>query len=210
MKPHLVRDFWLRTAILLSATIAIVLLISESIYLLQRDETERTPQTFEITIPNGTAANIQNGAPGPYIPQTVFVVGDTLTVHNHDITDHQLGPLWIPANASASLLMEKANDYAYTCSFQSSRYLGLTVRNASGGMSDRLAALWYGVPPLFMFFMVYSYLIYPPKPAVADDLLPKGGAASSEAQPTASPRQHPLGERAGALGESSHSKIAQP
>ncbi|GAB4497940.1 MAG: hypothetical protein OHK0052_10420 [Anaerolineales bacterium] len=203
------RDFWLRAAILLGATIAIVLLISESIYLLQRNETERAPQNFEITIPNGTAAKIEAGGPGPYIPQTVFVVGDTLTVHNQDVTDHQLGPVWIPANTSGSLLMEKANNYAYTCSFQSSRYLGLTVRNASGGMGDRLSALWYGVPPLFMFFMVYSYLIRPPKAAGVDDLLPEGGAANSEAQLATSPRQRPLGEGAGAVGESDSQKTAQ-
>lgn len=210
MNPHILRDFWLRSALLLGTTIVVILLISESIYLLQRDETERPPKTFEITIPNGTAASIQNGAPGPYIPQTVFVVGDTLIVHNQDITDHQLGPLWIPANASASLRMEKADDYAYSCSFQGSRYLGLTVRNASGGIRDRLSALWYGVPPLFMFFLVYSYLLRPPKAKRADDLLPGGGAASAEAQPTPGPRQHPPGDNAGAEGARKTPKSAQP
>ena len=56
-----------------------------------------------------------------------FVVGDTLIVKNEDIVDHQLGPLWIPADTSAWLSLDQVESLAYECSFQPGKYLGLNV-----------------------------------------------------------------------------------
>lgn len=152
-----IKRFLITTVI---ATI-IVFALSEGYYRWQREDTSRAPGVIQLVIPEGTAERVKKGQPVPSIPETmIFVMGDTLMVKNEDTVDHELGPLWIPPGTSASLVMEQANDYVYSCSFQSSKYLGLTVREAVTWKS-RLAALWYGVPPMLMFLFIYSLLIFP-------------------------------------------------
>jgi hypothetical protein len=160
MDPALLKAFLRRLFGLLIVSMLIVLGISEGFYLLIRSESERAPETFEITIPAGTAERIADGEPGPEIPNTVFVVGDTLTVHNLDRTSHELGPIWLPPGTSGSLALGEANDYIFNCSFQSTKFLGLTVRDATTWTS-RLSALWYGTPPVWMFLFVYSFVLFP-------------------------------------------------
>lgn len=162
MTPNLLHAFARRFFILLLVSIVAVLLFSEGFYRLIRTDSERPPQTFEITIPSGTAERIAAGDPGPDIPNTVFVVGDTLLVHNQDSVSHELGPVWLPPNTSGTLALGEANDFIYNCSFQSTQYLGLTVRQATT-WTARLSALWYGVPPILMFLLVYSFLFFPLK-----------------------------------------------
>lgn len=141
---------------------AFLLLFSEAAYRLMRSPDERGPQTIEITIPKGTAERITMGMPVPTIPDDmIFVIGDTLLVNNQDVVPHQLGPLWIPANGSASLQMQRVDDYVYSCTFQPTKYLGFTVRTATTWQS-RLAALWYGTIPLTMFIFVYSLMVRTP------------------------------------------------
>ena len=86
MNPALIRTFLIRLFGLLLISMLLVLAMSEGFYLLIRNDSERAPKTFEITIPAGTAERIAAGEAGPEIPNTVFVVGDTLTVHNLDST----------------------------------------------------------------------------------------------------------------------------
>ena len=160
MKPALVNAFLRRFFGLLVVSIFVVLLISEGFYLLIRNDSERAPETIEITIPAGTADLIAAGMPGPEIPNMVFVVGDTLTVHNLDTTSHELGPIWLPPGTSGSLTLGEANDFIFNCSFQNTKFLGLTVREATSWTS-RLSALWYGTPPIWMFLLVYSFVLYP-------------------------------------------------
>ncbi|MBN1665554.1 MAG: hypothetical protein JW862_00635 [Anaerolineales bacterium] len=160
IEPYIWRAFWIRFFVLLVAALVLTLGISELFYALQRTDTERSAEVIEITIPAGTAQQIADGGPGPELPAMIFVVGDTLMVHNQDEVAHQLGPVWVPAGASGSLTLDSANNFSYSCSFQSSRYLGLTVRQATD-WSSRLAALWYGAPPLFMFLLVYSFVLVP-------------------------------------------------
>ena len=160
--PQIMRAFWRRFFILLAVALVLTLGISEIFYLLQRTNNERAAETIEIIIPAGTADRIAAGEPGPEIPEMVFVIGDTLLVHNQDQVAHELGPVWVPAGASGSLTLDVANNLAYRCSFQPSRYLGLTVREATT-LGSRLAALWYGTPPLFMFLLVYSFVVVPIK-----------------------------------------------
>ena len=147
---------------LLIVALGVVFLISEGFYFLTRDDTERAPQTFEITIPAGTAQRIEAGGKGPEISNTVFVIGDTLLVHNLDNVSHELGPVWLPPGTSGSMALGEANDYIFNCSFQSTKFLGLTVREATTWTS-RLSALWYGTPPIWMFLLVYSFVIFPLK-----------------------------------------------
>jgi len=135
--------------------------INEGAHQLFKEDTDRAPSTIEIDIPHGTAEKVEDGQQVPSIPEEmVFVVGDTLRVNNHDTTDHELGPLYIPAGSSASLLMEDANKYVLGCSFQPSQYLGFDVRSRTT-TNSRLEAFALATPPTAMFFFVYSLLIYP-------------------------------------------------
>lgn len=135
--------------------------INEGAHQLFKEDTDRTPKTIEIDIPSGTAEKVESGQQVPSIPEEmVFVVGDRLRVNNHDTTDHELGPLYIPAGSSASLMMEDANKYVLGCSFQPSQYLGFDVRSRTT-TNSRLEAFALATPPTAMFFFVYSLLIYP-------------------------------------------------
>jgi hypothetical protein len=160
MNPALFRSLARRFFFLLLVSSAAVLLFSEGFYRLIHNESERAPKTIEITIPAGSAERIAEGQPGPELPGMVFVIGDTLLVHNLDRVAHQLGPIWVPPGSSGSLVLGEANDFVYRCSFQSTQYLGLTVRAATH-WTARLSALWYGVPPITMFLLVYSFVLVP-------------------------------------------------
>ena len=162
MDPSLVNSFLRRFFGLLVVSILIVLLISEGFYFLIHSDSERAPETIEITIPAGTADQIAAGGSGPELPNMVFVVGDTLIVHNLDRTSHELGPVWLPPGTTGSLELGEANDFVFQCSFQNTKFLGLTVREATTWTS-RLSALWYGTPPIWMFLLVYSFVLYPLK-----------------------------------------------
>ena len=126
--PALIHAFLRRFFGLLIVSLVLVLAISESFYFLIRNDSERPPQTFEITIPAGTAERIAAGDSGPEIPNVVFVVGDILTVHNLDNTSHELGPIWLPPGTSGSLTLGEANDFIFNCSFQSTQFPGRTAR----------------------------------------------------------------------------------
>lgn len=135
--------------------------INEGAHQLFKEDTDRAPKTIEVDIPRGTAEKVQSGQQVPSIPdEMVFVVGDRLRVNNHDTADHELGPLYIPAGSSASLMMEDANKYVLGCSFQPSQYLGFDVRSRTT-TNSRLEAFALATPPTAMFFFVYSLLIYP-------------------------------------------------
>ena len=162
MDPSLVNSFLRRFFGLLVVSILIVFLISEGFYWLIHSDSERAPETIEITIPAGTADQIAAGGSGPELPNMVFVVGDTLVVHNLDRTSHELGPVWIPPGTTGSLELGEANDFIFHCSFQNTKFLGLTVREATTWTS-RLSALWYGTPPIWMFLLVYSFVLFPIK-----------------------------------------------
>lgn len=150
-----------RFFVLLLISSALVWLVSEAAFQLQKGENDRAPQVHELIVPYGTAAEVSAGQKVPEIPdEMVFVVGDILLVRNEDVSDHQLGPLWIPAGTSASLLMEKAERTAYSCSFQNTKYLGLLVQESTT-LGTRLAALALAAPATAMFLFVYSLIIWP-------------------------------------------------
>lgn len=150
-----------RFLFLLLVSILLVFSLSELVYRLQRDSTSREPRRIELVIPEGTGAKIALGQEVQTFPdEMVFVVGDTLVIVNEDVIDHSLGSLWVPAKATASLRLEDSDEYAYTCSFKSSRNMGLTVREPVT-WSSRLEALWYGTPPTLMFLLVYSFAVRP-------------------------------------------------
>jgi hypothetical protein len=90
-----------------------------------------------------------------------FVVGDTLVVKNEDVSDHKLGPLWIPANSSAQLSLDEEQSFAFECSFQPGKYLGLEV-NLPVTAATRIYGMLYVGAPLAILLALYS-LVLPEK-----------------------------------------------
>jgi hypothetical protein len=122
-------------------------------------ETARPPKEITLVIPNGTSELVARGEQPPTIPENMsFVVGDTLTVKNEDVSDHKLGPLWIPANSSAQLFLDQQQSFAYECSFQPGKYLGLEV-NESLTAATRIYGMLYVGAPLAILLALYSLVL---------------------------------------------------
>ncbi len=174
-KKNSIRPYINRLIIVLLISVALVSVFNEAAYFMQKEKSDRAPETIELTIPAGTAARVEAGEDVPAIPQEmIFVLGDTLQVTNHDEVSHQLGPIWVPAGSSASLVMEKADKYAYSCSFATSRYLGLDVRQPTT-LGTRLTALGLAAPTMTALFFIYSVLIFPIKPSEKLETAGKSG-----------------------------------
>ena len=154
----------IRLLITFAAALALVWIGSELAFYFLRVDTDRMPQEIELVIPAGTAAKVAAGEPVPAIPdEMTFVLGDTLVVYNEDEVDHQLGPLWIPPQRQSSLVLDAAQRYAYSCSFKTTRYLGLNVKQATTWQT-RIVGLGFAVPPTTMFFFIYSLVLWPLNP----------------------------------------------
>ena len=135
--------------------------MSEGAFLILKDASDHAPQRVELVIPAGTAERVAKGESPPTIPaEMVFVVGDTLVVKNEDSVAHQLGPVWTPPGASASLLLDQADSFAYACTFRPSRYLDLDVRPRVT-LTTRLQALAFAGPPMAVLIFLYSLVIWP-------------------------------------------------
>jgi hypothetical protein len=153
-----------RLIITLLVALGVVWIGSEVAFYFMKENTDRAPDQIELVIPAGTAEKVAAGEPVPSIPdEMVFVLGDTLVVRNEDRADHELGPLWIPAQSSASLLLDTADRYAYSCSFQPSQYLGLNVKQPTSWQT-RLTALGFTVPATTAFMFIYSLVLWPINP----------------------------------------------
>ncbi len=125
----------------------------------------REPERIELVIPAGTAERVAAGEAPPGIPQNMtFVIGDTLVVVNQDSVDHQLGPLWIPSGNSASMDLKTEQSFAFECSFQPSKYLGVDV-NPPVTFGTRLTGIFFAGVPMGAIFAVYSVLLAPRKKA---------------------------------------------
>jgi hypothetical protein len=153
-----------RFLIFFAISLVFIVLMSETSFYFLKEDSDRAPKEVQLIIPEGTAARVANGETVASIPdKMVFTLGDTLTVKNEDVVSHELGPLWIPAGSSASLVLEQASKFAYTCSFQPSRYLGLDVKNPTTWLT-RLAAFGLATPATAFFLFFYSIIIWPIKP----------------------------------------------
>jgi hypothetical protein len=158
------RDLLIRVALSVAAGFTLALIISEGSYLLTKDHLDRAPQTIELVIPNGTAAQVAAGKAVPSLPADMsFVQGDTLVVKNEDITSHQLGPIWVPAGTKGTLVMDTANQFSYECSFEPSRYLGVNIQPQVTWGTRVTAMMTLGLPTIGMF-LVYSFVVFPQKP----------------------------------------------
>jgi hypothetical protein len=163
MKSEILRPYLIRLLIVFILSTVGAWIFNEAAYVLQKDEYDRSPRTVELVIPEGTAARVAAGEEVSAIPgEMVFVLGDTLLVRNEDVISHELGPLWVPAHSTASLLMEKPQSVSYSCSFQSSRYFGLDVRQPTT-WTTRITALSLTAPTTTVLAYMYSLLIFPIK-----------------------------------------------
>lgn len=151
-------------AILISMLLGVLIAsaMSEISYQVLKRE-NREPQDVNLVIPAGTAERVARGEVPPTIPEDLsFVVGDVLVVVNDDNVDHQLGPLWIPPGTSASLPLNIEQKFAFECSFQPTKYLGLDVREPVT-LGTRLTGILFAGFPLGALFAVYSILVIKPK-----------------------------------------------
>ena len=147
-----------RILISLLIGIAIGAAISEITFLFLR-ETARAPKAIVLTIPAGTAELVARGEQPPALPENmIFVVGDLLIVKNEDSVDHQMGPLWIPAGASAHLQLSNEENLAYECSFQTSNYIGLDVREPVT-IGTRVYGILFAGLPLGVLIAIYSFVM---------------------------------------------------
>jgi len=149
-----------RLVISLGLSLVFAFVVSEVSYQLVKDRGERPPRVVEILIPLGTAENIANGLPGPILPEMTFVEGDQIVVRNFDKTSHQLGPLWVPPNASSTLALDRPNQYTMECSFQEDRVLGLDVLPRAKA-SDRVFGMVSIGLPTWILAWLYSLVAIP-------------------------------------------------
>jgi hypothetical protein len=150
-----------RFLIILGISFVLVFVGSEVVYPLVRNDYDRAPQVVELVIPAGTAELVAEGQEVEGIPaELIFIVGDDLKVVNEDDAPHELGPLFIPPGTSATMRLEDASAYEYSCSFRPTEYLGLTVREGLT-LNVRLISLGYVAPATAIFIFVYSLVLYP-------------------------------------------------
>jgi hypothetical protein len=150
--------------ILVSAVLGLLvgILVSEVPFLFLQ-ETARPPKEITMTIPAGTSDQVARGEQPPSIPENMtFVVGDKFIVRNEDSVDHKLGPLWIPANSSAELSLDREESLAYECSFQPRKYFGLDVREPLT-LGTRLYGILFVAFPMSIMIALYSFMIVPKK-----------------------------------------------
>ncbi len=163
MSSHLLFQYFLRFLLILALSVIAVIVVSELGVRLQNENTARAPQEIELVIPAGTAAKVAAGEDPPAIPEEMnFVQGDVLVVINHDVEAHTLGPLYVPANGSASLPLRDADHFALACSFSATKYLGLNVRPPTT-LRTRLLGIAFAAPPTAVMLFIYSLIVFPVK-----------------------------------------------
>ena len=165
MKASDLRPYLRRLAIVFAISLVFALVFNEVTYLISKDPADRAPKTITLVIPAGTAARIKSGNELRIFPDEItFVVGDILEVVNEDSAAHQMGPVFVPPGATGSMVLDKAKKMSVSCSFQSSRYLGLDIRPATT-IGTRIAGLIVTAPTLAALLFLYSLAAYPIKPA---------------------------------------------
>ena len=155
------RPYLIRLGLVFGISVILVFVFNEVVYRIQKSEYDRAPKTIQLVIPEGTADQVEAGVDVASIPsELVFVLGDVLEVKNQDSVSHQLGPIWVPPGATGSLVMERVNNFAYSCSFQTTRYLGLDVREPTT-LGTRLIGIGFAAPTMTALVFIYSLLVFP-------------------------------------------------
>jgi hypothetical protein len=163
MKNERLRPYLIRLAVIFSISLIIVIAFNEISYALQKDRHDRAPKTIQLVIPAGTATSVEAGKDPVELPEEmVFVVGDILEVKNQDSVSHQLGPIWVPPDTTGSLTMENIGKLAYSCSFSTTQYLGMDIREPTT-ITTRLLALSFAAPTMTALLFIYSLAALPIK-----------------------------------------------
>lgn len=155
-----VADFFLRMGIGVAVGLVFGWLLSNvsTFFINENPVGDREPQTIELVIPYGTADQISQGAAVREIPSDItFVQGDLLVVKNEDKVPHQLGPLFVPSKTSSVLNLDKPNTYSYECTFEPTKFIGLTVLPRITGETRLQAIMAIGLPTGMMIGL-YSYM----------------------------------------------------
>lgn len=109
--------------------------------------TTRASARIEYVIPAGTAQRVAAGESVVSIPQKwVFVVGDVLVLRNEDEANHQFGPFWVPAGATLTIPMERADKFDYLCTIHPSGSVGLEVLPRNNWTRPLIVTLLLGIP----------------------------------------------------------------
>jgi hypothetical protein len=157
------RPYLIRLAIIFALSVVIVIAFNEGSYFLLKDQNDRAPKTIQMIIPEGAAASVEAGQnPIDLTEDMVFVVGDVLEVTNQDSLSHQLGPIWVPPGTTGRLVMENIGKFAYSCSFSTTQYLGLDIRQPTT-LGTRLLALSFAAPTMTALIFIYSLAAFPIK-----------------------------------------------
>jgi hypothetical protein len=150
-----------RFLIILVAATFLLWAISELVFIFLNENTDRAPQRIELVIPEGTSDKILAGEEVDSIPdEMVFILGDELVLINQDVAGHELGPLFVPPKSSASLKLDEADQFAISCSFRPTKYLGLDVKEPTNAIT-RLEGLLFMVPSTVVVAFLYSLLVKP-------------------------------------------------
>jgi len=159
MSP-LVRAALIRLGISLLISMAFAYLVAELSYQMVKNQSDRAPRQIEILIPPGTAAEIARGKPGPALPDMRFAEDDQIIVRNMDSVGHQLGPLWIPAESSSVLTLDRPSKYSLSCTFQASQSVDIEVF-ARAKASDRVMGILSIGLPTWILVWLYSLIAIP-------------------------------------------------
>ncbi len=163
MNASIIYKYIFRFLLIFVLSTAAVWLISEIGIRLQNEDVARAPTTIELVIPEGTASRVAAGEDPPDIPSEMnFVLGDTLVLRNEDDVPHTLGPLYAPAQGSASMVLNEVDHFALACSFSTTQYLGLNVKPPTT-LQTRLLGIAFSAPPTAVILFVYSLIVFPVK-----------------------------------------------
>ena len=158
-----IRAAMVRLGITFVICMVFAFVVAEISYQTVKNKYERAPRTIEILIPPGTAEQIANGQPGPAMPDMRFSEGDQISVRNMDSVSHQLGPLWVPANSSSVLTLDRPSSYSLSCTFQASQKLDIEVV-ARAKASDRVLGILSIGLPTWLLVWLYTLIAIPMPP----------------------------------------------
>jgi hypothetical protein len=155
------KALFIRFMLCIGLGIIIAGLFSELAFRFTGNNTSRAPTRVELVIPAGTAEKVAQGE--VVLPaQQIFVVGDTLVVHNEDKIAHTLGPLFIPSGSSASMKLDTPENMVFACSFEPTQYFGRDVREALT-FSTRFEGILIAGIPMGFLLALYSLILWPLK-----------------------------------------------
>ncbi|MCA9846012.1 MAG: hypothetical protein R3C29_10885 [Dehalococcoidia bacterium] len=105
----------------------------------------------ELIIPEGTAAAVAQGAPAPFIPNSIELArnGD-LTVINRDTQPHEVGSWTIPPGGRA-VISAATEDGQFTCTIHPGGILGFSIDKRPSILTTLYAAFILGLPTGFVF-----------------------------------------------------------